>query len=280
MRPLRWLSVLAAATACASVTARGPMQRSLDPSMERALRAETYVRAVSGISGDALRFARSDGYVYLADVAPSLSHLGLAGDTASYRRLRRFVETSMIERDSAGVQPRRRVRTGAPVELATPYAVRRLGDALALGWQALGDTASAVLAASLRAGESPEPSGSATDQMVERCVTAMASVSADEATARRVLAGARQFRGGETAGQASGLDLRGSDGDLVALACLTRLSLAVKDPDATVRFLDRMLDRLAPLVSRSGRPDPGAAAEVLQALREVRAVGPRYYSGR
>ena len=277
MRRLRWLPVVAVAMACASVTARGPMQRALDPSMERALRAETYVRAVSGITGDALRFARSDGFVYLADVAPSLRHLGLAGDTASYRRLRRFVETGMIERDSSGVHPRRRVRAGAPTERATPYAVGRLGDALAIGWQSLGDTASAVLAASLRAGESPEPAGSATDQLVERCVTALASVSTDAAKGRRLLSSSRQFRGGESAGQASTLDLRGSDGDLVALACLTRLGLAVKDPDETVRFLDRMLDLLAPLQARSGRPDPGAAAEVLQALREVRAVGPQYY---
>jgi hypothetical protein len=105
----------------------------------------------------------------------------------------------------------------------------------------------------------------------------MASVSADAAVGRRVLASHRRFRGGETAAEASSLDLRGSDGDLVALACLTRLGLAVKDPDETVRFLDRMLDLIAPLQSRSGRPDPGAAAEVLQALREVRAAGPPYH---
>ena len=163
-----------------------PHAAGLDPSMERALRAETYVRAVSGITGDALRFARSDGFVpgrRRAVVAPSRP---LAGDTASYRRLRRFVEIGMIERDSSGVQPRRRVRAGAPTERATPYAVGRLGDALAIGWQSLGDTASAVLAASLRAGESPEPAGSATDQLVERCVTALASVSTDAAKGRRL----------------------------------------------------------------------------------------------
>lgn len=278
MRYLASLSVLAAA--CASVGAHGPMQRALDASMERSLGAESYVRSVSGITGDASRFTRGDGYVYLSDVAPSLRHFGLSGDTASYKRLRRFVETSMVARDSTGTHPRRRVRGGAPVEPATPFAVRRLGDALALGWRVLGDTASAVLAASLRPGESPEPGGSATDVLVERCVTAEATVGTDAAPARTILAGARQFRGGEAAGQASRLDLRGGDADLVALACLTRLGLAVEDPDATVRFLDRMLDRLMPLATRSGRPDPGAAAEVLLTLREVRAVGPRYYSGR
>lgn len=280
MRRLTGLAILAAATACAGVGARGPMQRALDPSMERALGAESYVGAVSGITGDARRFARSDGFVYLADVAPALHHLGLTGDTESYRRLRQFVETSMIVRDTAGARPRRRVRGGSPLEPATPYAVRRLGDALALGWQGFGDTASAVLAASLRPGDSPEPRGSATDRMVEECMAAEASLRSDAATARGILAGAKHFRGGEERGPASSLDLRGGDADLVALACLTRLALAVRDPDATVRFLDRMLDLLKPLMAGSGRPDPGAAAEVLLALREVRAAGPPYYSGR
>jgi hypothetical protein len=190
--------------------------------------------------------------------------------------LLRYVETSVIMRDAAGAQPRRRVRGPSDFEGATPYAVGRLGEALALGWQHFGDTASAVLAASLRPAAPTGESGSATDQLVERCTAAVGSVGTDPATALRILAGAKSFRGGVAAGQASRLDLRGGDGDLVALACLTRLGLAAKDPDATVRFLDRMLDKLKPMLSGSGRPDPGAAADVLLALREVRAAGPRY----
>lgn len=266
------------ATACAS--AHGPMQRALDPSMERVLATDSYIHTVAGITGDAARLVRSDGYVYLADIAPSLAHFVRTGDGVSYRRLQQYVATSVIERDATGARPRRRVRGQAPFEPATPHAVRRLGDALALGWQQFGDTASAVLAASLRSVESAGDSGSATDQLVERCSAAVSSAGTDPATARRILAGAKSFRGGVSAGRASVLDLRGGDGDLVALACLTRLALAAKDPDATVRFLDRMLDEIKPSMSGSGRPDPGAAAEVLLALSEVRAAGPGYYGAR
>lgn len=277
MRRLMLAAVLAvAAEACASAGARGPMQRALDPSIERARRAETYISSVSGITGDALRLSRGDGFVYLADVAPTLRQLGLVGDSASYRRLRRFVQASMMARDSAGAQPRRRFRVQAPFEPATPYAVRRLGDALALGWQTFADTASAALAASLRSDEAPAPMGTASDVLVQRCMAADAAVSTDPAAARQLLASAKGFRGGELPAQASALDLRGGDGDLVALACLTRMGLAVHDPDATVRFLDRLLDRLSPFLRGSGRPDPGAAAEVLLALREVRLAGPSY----
>ena len=273
MRRAIVLSVLA--TACAS--AHEPMQRALDPSMERAARSERYLRAVGGITGNAARMTRGDGSVYLADVAPSMRFFVITGDGAAYLRMRRYVEASMIERAATGLQPARRVRPRGGFERATPYGVARLGDALALGWQAFGDTASAALAASLRADDSPtQLVGTESDQMVERCSAADASVRTDPGTARAVLGGARRFAGGGSPGRESHLDLRGVDGDLVALACLTRLALAVNDPDATVRFLDRLLDRLAPFLSGRGRPDPGAAAEVLLALREVRAAGPGY----
>lgn len=273
-------TVTATATLASCASANGPMQRALDPSMEQVLAMDNYIHAVAGISGDASRFVRGDGFVYLADIAPSLGQFARTGDSASYRRLRRYVGTSVIERDATGAQPRRRVRGRTPFERAAPYTVRRLGDALALGWQQFGDTASAELAASLRFSESAGDSGSVVDQLVERCSAAVSSAGTDPATARRILAGAKSFRGGVSAGQASSLDLRGADGDLVALACLTRLALAAKDPDATVRFLDRMLDEMKPFLSGSRRPDPGAAAEVLLALSEVRATGPRYFGAR
>ncbi len=277
MRRLVLSVVLAvSAAACASAGPRGPMQRALDPSLERVHGAETYIRAVSGITGDASRLARGDGFVYLADVAPTLRHLGLTGDTASYRRLRQFVQASMMARDSTGAQPRRRFRVQAAFEPASPYAVRRLGDALALGWQAFADTASAALAASLRSGEAPVPTGTASDLLVQHCMAADAVVGADPAMARQLLASAKGFGRAAPSAQESQLDLRGIDGELVALACLTRMGLAVHDPDATVRFLDRMLDRLSPFLRGSGRPDPGAAAEILLALREVRLAGPHY----
>jgi len=173
------------------------MQRALDPSLERSQRTETYIQAVSGITGDASRLNRGDGFVYLADVAPTLRHLGLVGDSVAYRRLRRFVQTSMMTRDSAGAQPRRRFRVQAPFEPATPYSVRRLGDALALGWQAFADT-----------GDGPGAPG-------ER----------QEVSWRRVVGGSQPARP-------------------------------------------------SPFLRGSGRPDPGAAAEVLLALRDVRSAGP------
>ena len=277
MRRLILLAVLTvAAAACASAGPRGPMQRALDASLERVQRTETYIQAVSGITGDASRLARGDGFVYLADVAPTLRHLGLTGDTASYRKLRQFVQASMMARDSAGAQPRRRFRVQAPFEPASPYAVRRLGDALALGWQAFGDTASAALAASLRSGEVPALTGTPSDLLVQQCMAADATVRTDPGVARTLLASAKGFGSAAPSAQESQLDLRGIDGELVALACLTRMGLAVRDPDATVRFLDRLLDRLSPFLRGSGRPDPGAAAELLLALREVRLAGPHH----
>jgi hypothetical protein len=54
------------------------------------------------------------------------------------------------------------------------------------------------------------------------------------------------------------------------------LGLAVGDPDATVHHLDRLLGQLDPLLAQSGRPDPGAASDVLLALRQALAAGPKY----
>lgn len=280
MRSLLSVVAALAAAACSSLGVQGPMQRALDPSMERLVSTEIYIRDVAGISGDVSRIMRGDGYVYLVDVGPTMRHVALIGDTLSYRRLRRFVDTSLMARDAAGAQPRRRVRGASPFEPATPYAVRRLGDALSLGWQRFGDTASAVLAASLRPVETMDRSGSATDQLVERCTMAEVAGRVDKTAARRVLASAKSFRNSVAVTQVGSIDLRGGDADLSALACLTRLGLALKDPDATVRFLDRLLSRLQPYTRGSGRPDPGAAADVLLVLREAREQGPAFYKGR
>lgn len=277
MRTVRRVAALAVtAMGCSSLGMHGPMQRALDPSMERLIDTEIYVRDVAPITGDATRLHRGDGFVYLVDAGPMMRHLALIGDSTAYRRLRRYVETSLMARDSGEARPRRRVRGLAPFEPATPYSVRRLGDALGLGWQLFGDTASAVLAASLRPTESTDQSGSTTDQLVERCTMAEVSGRVDPASARRVLASAKSFRNSVAVTQVGRMDLRGGDGDLAALACLTRLGLALKDPDATVRFLDRLLDRLGPYANGSGRPDPGAAADVLLALREARMAGPNW----
>ena len=269
---------VATATACASTG--GPMHRALDPSMERVVSTENYIRGVAGITGDGTRLMRGDGYTYLADVAPQLRYLALTGDSASYRRLRRFADARLVERDAAGARPRQRVREGSAVfDAASPYDAQRFRDALAAGWLAFADTASAVLAAGLRPVEATGATSSSMEQLVEQCATAEAAVATNPAGAQAVLRSAKQFHGApaETSGVPG---LRGADGDLVVLSCLTRLGLAVRDPDATVRFLDRLLDTLAPYLRGSGRPDTGVAAEVLLTLRAVVAAGPGYYRAR
>jgi len=49
-------TVTATATLASCASANGPMQRALDPSMERVLAMDNYIRVVAGISGDASRF--------------------------------------------------------------------------------------------------------------------------------------------------------------------------------------------------------------------------------
>jgi hypothetical protein len=58
------------------------------------------------------------------------------------------------------------------------------------------------------------------------------------------------------------------------------MSLSLKDPDASVHFLDAMLRHLDPMVTGSGRPDAGAAADILLALRQALAAGPSYATAR
>lgn len=280
MRTVRMVALLAVTvTACSTWGMRGPMQRAIDPSMELLTSTVAYVRDVAGITGDATRMIRGDGYLYMVDVGPMLHHLASTRDSVRYRQLRRSVEASTLIRDSVGSPPRRRVRGKSPFEPASPYAVRRLREALMLGWQFFGDTASAALVASLPSVELTGASGVAPDQVVQRCTMAEESGRVDPLLARRVLASAKSFPSA-AAIQVSSIDLRGGDGDLVALACLTRLGLALKNPDATVRFLDRLLKRLEPYTQGSGRPDPGAAADVLLTLRDAQAAGPKFRTGR
>ena len=268
------LALALAGSACSFATTG--MQRALDPSMERITAATMYLQTASGITGDARRIVRGDGYIYLADVGPQLRYMAMTGDSASYRILRRFAEREMVRRDSSGFALRHRYRQGAPFEKATPFGVLRFTEALALGWRTFGDTASAVLAAQMApvaplGGERTE-----TDRVAEECVNAEVSLASNPAAAAAVLAKNRRYDGRHDLYAESTLGLRGSDAELVALSCLVRVGLATKDADATVRHLDKLLDRLDPILAQSGRPDPGAASDVLWALRQATAAGPKY----
>ncbi len=268
---------LATLTACASGPSR--MHRALDASMERVARTEAYLRSVSGITGTPSRLMRGDGFIYLADISPQLRYLAVTADTARYRSLRSFVANSLMRRDSTGLVPARRLRAGAGFEAAIPYGVRRLSEALATGWQYLGDSASAVMVAQLApVADGPDRLYSATDRLAVRCVAAELATTSEPALARAMLASAKDFRGGVPVIEESALGMRGIDGDLVVLSCLTRLALSQRDEDATVRSLDRLLDELDQFARRSGRPDPGTGADVLLTLAQVRAAGPKYSS--
>lgn len=279
MRRFVFCLAVAAANGCAAAP-RGPMQRGLDASMERLLRTEQYIRTVTGLTSDGERLMRGDGYIYLSDVAPQLRYHAQLGDTAAYRKLRGFAASRMVLREGGVSRLRRRVRGGSPFEEATLYGAHRFSDALGLGWRLLGDTASAILAASLNASMDAGLGRSRADQMAERCADAEALVATDPGAGRKLLRDSRFFNGGTAASQVSALGLRGADGDLVAFSCLTRIALALKDPDGTVRFLDRLLEQLKPFLVASGRPDPGVGADILLTLRAVRAAGPSYYSFR
>jgi hypothetical protein len=267
-------------TAACATTARSGMPLALEPSMERMQATEQYLRTVAGPTGDAFRMSRGDGYVYMTDVAPTLRYLALTGDSLGYRRLRGFVATSMIRRDASGARPYARARAGAPFEDASPYAALRLGEALAIGWSLLGDTASAVLSAQLRPVPALAARPGSVDALVEECVSAEARLATETETARAVLQRRKDFRGGFAIGEQSALGLRDADADLVVMSCLTRLGVAVNDPDATVRFLDRMLGRLSKMVNGSGRPDFGVTADVMLTLKQAEARGPKYLPGK
>jgi len=260
-----------AASACA--TGQSRMARALDPSMERVQVTEGYIRAVAGITGDARRLMRGDGYVYLADVAPQLRYLAVDRDTARYRSLRTYVQEKLLRRDATGLTPERRYRSDVRFEPATAYGYQWLGEALRDGWRLLGDTASAQLLAQIAwSGEDMQAAYASTYGFTMRCADAVDEVQQSPATGRAVLAKAVR--------DLQPLQVRGQEYELDVLSCMTRLAVAARDPDATVRYLDRVLDLLEPLVRHSGRPDGGTSADVLLTLRAVREVGPRYYDRR
>lgn len=275
-RPLSAFVALAVVTTLSCATGMTRMQRGLEPTMERMTRANSYLQVVAAISSDPGRISRADGHVYLADVAPQLRYMALTGDTAAYRRLRHFVETSMVRRDGGMAELRGRYRAGAAFEPASHYGTLRMGDALSLGWGTLGDTAAGMLAAQLRPAAGGVGAADVT-QRLERCASLDAGAATDRGAARALLAReAKELTGGFGESQAAAVGLTGSDADLVLMSCLTRVAVAADDPDATVRHLEHILDRVDRMYKGSGRPNPGASSEVLLTFRVVQRVGPRY----
>ncbi len=278
MRRRALLALLALpAAGCASTQSR--MHRALDPSMEGALRTEEYLFSVSGISSVPSRLTRSDGFIYLSDLAPQMRYLANSGDTARYRALRDFVRDRMLRRDADGLVPARVYRDGAPLQQATPYGYVFLRRALHEAWQNFGDTASAQLLARIKWNETPPSASYGTlYRLTANCHDAAEVVSSDPTAGRRVLGEARRLiHSPSVEAEKAAAGTTAVDGEVAALACLTRLGLALDDPDASVRNLDDLLRHLAPLVEHSGRPDLGTTADVLLTLRRVRAAGPRYY---
>lgn len=266
------------AAACASHQSR--MHLALDASMERVLWTEAYLRNVSGISVHPSRLSRGDGYVYLADVAPQLRYLAETGDTVRYRALRTFVVDKLMRRDSTGLSPLRAHREGSPSQPATQYGVLWLRQALRDGWQAVGDTLSAVTLAQMRQVDAPMPAhATRMYQLTTACGEATEVAATDPAPARAVLATARTLVGTPLAAtEQAAAGVSAAEGELDLLSCLTRAGLALRDPDATVRYLDRLLDVVGPLLVHSGRPDLGTTADVLLTLHRVRDAGPSYYA--
>lgn len=254
------------------------MRRALDASMERVLRTEAYLRSVAGISSHPSRLTRSDGFVYLSDVAPILRYLAEVRDTARFRALRAFATDKLMRQGPSGFEVARRYRAGDTFQGATPLGYVLTTQALAEGWRLLGDTVSAsVLAQLAPRAPAPRQDTSVIDQLAIACGDATEVVTIDPVPARAVLNRARTVVGSDgsaSARPALGDGAEAGDDDL--LSCLTRVGIALQDPDATVRYLDRLLDHMEPLVSRSGRPDMGTAADVLVTLRRVRVAGPEY----
>ncbi len=271
------LGVLLIVAGCASAPP-ARMQRALDPSMERVLRTEAYLRHVAGVSSSPSRLTRSDGFVYTSDVAPILRYLAEVRDTTRFRVLRAFATDKLMRRGASGFEVARRYREGAAFQAATPHGYGWTTQALAEGWRLLGDTASAsVLAQVAPPDASVSPALNPMERMLKECGDAMDALAADPAPARAALRQARTVLGDARAAAArAGRGATAPDGEVDLLSCLTRAAIAVQDPDATVRYLDRMLDRLAPLVAQSGRPEMGTAADVLLTLRKVREAGPDY----
>ena len=269
--------VLVVTAGCASASP-ARMRRALDASIERVLRTEAYLRSVAGVSSHPSRLTRGDGFVYLSDVAPILRYLAEVRDTARFRALRAFTTDKMMRRGPTGFEVARRYREGEAFQAATPYGYVWTTQALAEGWRLLDDTVSASVLAQLAPHETASAQNpSAMYQMSLACGDAMDVVSVDPASARAVLRRARTLVGSaKAAAKQAALGARAVEGELDLLSCLTRVGIAVQDPDATVRYLDRLLDRMEPLVAHSGRPDLGTAADILLTLRRVREAGPDY----
>jgi hypothetical protein len=271
------VSVAFGAAACASSQSR--MHRALDPSMERVLSTEQYLFSVSGISSNPSRLARGDGYIYLSDLAPQMRYLANTGDTARYLALRAFVQEHMVRRDPDGFVPRNRYRADASFQSATPYGYLFLNKALREAWLSFGDTASAQLVAQIKWNEAPSTANStAMYRLMARCAEAMDVVSTDPAAGRAVLKDAKALiHTSKVEAEQATPGTTAVEGEADALSCLTRLSVVLADPDATVRNLDHLLDHLKPLLNHSGRPDMGTTADILLTLNRVRSAGPRYF---
>lgn len=269
--------LLVLAAGCASAPP-ARMRRALDPSMERVLRTESYLRNVAGISSHPSRLTRSDGFVYLSDVGPILRYLAEVRDTARFRALRAFTTDKMMRRGPSGFEVARRYREGEAFQAATLYGYVWTTQALAEGWRLLGDTVSAAVLAQFApqepaSGQNP----SAMYQLAIACGDALDVVTFDLAPARAVLRRAGSLVGStKAATEKAALGVRAVEGEVDLLSCLTRLGIAVQDPDATVRYLDRLLDYMEPLVRHAGRPEMGTAADILLTLRRVRDAGPDY----
>jgi hypothetical protein len=266
-----------AASACASAQPR--MWRALDPSMERVLRTETYLSTVSGISANPAKIMRGDGYVYMADLAPQLRFLANTADTTRYRALRAFLSDKMMRHNGAALAPMRRYRSGAVFEPATQYGVIWLNTALRDGWKLLGDTASAMMLAQVRMVEAPPPpNATRVYNLTVACGEAMDVVQTSLVAARDVVSRAKTLLADptvETEQAKAGVTVVEGEADL--LSCLTRVGLALQDPDVTVTYLDHLLTHLTPLMVHSGRPDLGTTADILLTLHRVREAGPRYF---
>jgi hypothetical protein len=272
-RAFRRAACAAATLVAACAPAQSHMQRALDPSIERVLRAESYIQTVAGITGNASRLMRGDGFVYLSDVAPQLRYLAQTGDVARYRSLRTFVQQDMLRRDSTGLTPARRYRRDATFEKATAYGYHWLSEALKDGWRLLADTASAQLLAQVNwSAEEMTQAYASTYGYTMRCADAAEEARENPAPGRAILARAdREMRA---------LSVIGAEFELDVLACMTRLAIAVQDADKSVNYVDRMLDILEPFLTHSGRPDAGTSADILLTFKRVREAGPHYYDPR
>jgi hypothetical protein len=193
--------------------------------------------------------------------------------------LRALVQEQMVRRDPDGLVPARRYRADAAFEQATPYGYLFLGKALREAWKLLGDTASAQLVAQIKWREMPSTASyTSMYKLMARCAEAMDVVATDPASGRAVLKDAKALiNSPKVEAEQTSVGVTAVEGEVDALSCLTRLSLVLADPDASIRNLDHLLDHLAPLIIHSGRPDLGTTADILLTLHRVREAGPRYF---